>query len=185
MPAVERLCGPSAVTSAPLKRIVPAPGARSPAIRLNSVVFPAPFGPMMPSASPCMTSRSIASAALTEPKERVRPLSSRRFMRRRPHPGLPPLRGGRRSNTSPRLRGKVGWGCRRARAVRRLSDRLHLPARRNVRRRLVVGDDDVVLAAVLEPPLAADERRARYVGARERRHVLLVPLHRADDGLEV
>src|ERR1700736_2371089 len=50
-----------------------------------------------------------------------------------------------------------------------LCDRLHLPADRNIRRRLVVRDDDVVLVTVLESPLAADQGCACDVGAREGR----------------
>ena len=43
-------------------------GARPPAIRLNSVVLPAPFGPMMPTASPGAIARSRSSATMIEPK---------------------------------------------------------------------------------------------------------------------
>ena len=58
-----------AVMSRPSRRIVPASGARPPAIRLNSVVLPAPFGPMMPSASPGRNAKDrCSSAATTEPK---------------------------------------------------------------------------------------------------------------------
>ena len=44
------------------------PAAATPAIRLKSEDFPAPFGPMMPSAAPSSISRSIPSATTTEPK---------------------------------------------------------------------------------------------------------------------
>ncbi len=47
--------GGARVMSLPSKRMRPAFGRRLPVIRLNSVVLPAPFGPMMPSASPRAT----------------------------------------------------------------------------------------------------------------------------------
>src|SRR5262249_4616905 len=50
----------------------PASGRSSPVMRLNSVDLPAPFGPMMPSASPAATSRLTPSTALSEPNDRVR-----------------------------------------------------------------------------------------------------------------
>ena len=51
-PAWQRRCGGCRVTSTPSIRIRPASGVRSPAIRLSSVVLPAPLGPTMPTASP-------------------------------------------------------------------------------------------------------------------------------------
>src|SRR6186997_1099002 len=109
--------------------MMPPPGARPPAIRLNSVVLPAPFGPMMPTASPGAIARSRSSATMIEPKLFLRPATS------------------------------SSMRCQR---VTRSGDDLHLAADGNRRRRLVVGDDDVVFA-VLEPPLAADQRRFRDV----------------------
>src|SRR5262245_1127205 len=47
------------------------------------------------------------------------------------------------------------------------ADRLHLAGCRNDRRGAVVGDHDVVLVALLEPPLAADQRRLGHVLFRE------------------
>ena len=52
MPAMQRARGGACVMSWPSKRTVPLSGRSSPVIRLNSVDLPAPFGPMMPSASP-------------------------------------------------------------------------------------------------------------------------------------
>ena len=52
MPRWQRTEGDSRVTSRPLKCTVPWSGCTLPVIRLNSVVLPAPFGPMMPRASP-------------------------------------------------------------------------------------------------------------------------------------
>src|SRR2546425_569133 len=53
--------------SSPLNRTRPAVGLR-PQMTLNSVVFPAPFGPMSPSTSPPFTERSMRSRAGTPPK---------------------------------------------------------------------------------------------------------------------
>ena len=50
-----------------------------------------------------------------------------------------------------------GKSCRLSMSI--LGDRLPSAARRNIRRGLVVGDDEIVAAAVLQPPLAADQRR--------------------------
>jgi hypothetical protein len=47
MPSRQRSCGGMPVTSRSLKRTLPASGRRCPVMRLKSVVFPAPLGPMM------------------------------------------------------------------------------------------------------------------------------------------
>src|SRR6185295_16844480 len=57
-----------AVTSSPAKRMVPASGRRSPASWPMSVVFPAPFGPMMAWVSPSSTFRLTPSVARSAPK---------------------------------------------------------------------------------------------------------------------
>ena len=54
--------------SRPSSRMAPPSGRSAPAIRLKSDVLPAPFGPMMPSAVPSATARSMPSATSTEPK---------------------------------------------------------------------------------------------------------------------
>jgi len=46
-PIAARACGGCDETSHPNKRIRPAEGASSPVLRLNRVVLPAPFGPMI------------------------------------------------------------------------------------------------------------------------------------------
>src|SRR5882757_23203 len=53
----------------------PASGVRWPATRLNSVDFPAPFGPRMPSASPSWSERLRPSTAFSAPNDRVMPSS--------------------------------------------------------------------------------------------------------------
>jgi hypothetical protein len=53
------------VTSTPSNVIVPASGCSSPAIRLSSVVLPAPLGPTMPSASPSATATDMSSMTMT------------------------------------------------------------------------------------------------------------------------
>ena len=54
--------------SLPAKMTRPASGRTVPLAMPNSVVLPAPFGPMMPSASPSASARSIACATITAPK---------------------------------------------------------------------------------------------------------------------
>ena len=63
--------------SRPAKVTVPASGLSSPVTRLNTVVLPAPFGPMMLTNSPSATLSDSASTAVTPPKRRVRLASSR------------------------------------------------------------------------------------------------------------
>src|SRR6266852_4980654 len=138
---MQRSCGLATVISRPSRWISPASGARPPAIRLKSVVLPAPFGPIMPSASPGATDRSISSAAMTDPKVLRRPL----------------IFSMRVSLATRRTNRKAIANLRRARSARLAllsTDHLHLAAGRNVRRSPVVGDDDVVLIAVFHPPLA-------------------------------
>src|SRR5581483_2151924 len=48
-------------------------GPVRPVTRLNRVVLPAPFGPMMLTSSPAARSRSIASTAVSPPNRRVKP----------------------------------------------------------------------------------------------------------------
>ena len=56
-----------AVTSTPSSVTVPESARRSPAIRLSSVVLPAPFGPTMPTASPSATSNDRRSTTVRPP----------------------------------------------------------------------------------------------------------------------
>ena len=169
MPARARACGGSARDVLPSRRMRAGIGRSAPAIRLKSDDLPAPFGPMMPSAAPASTPRSILSATTTEPK------AFDSFSSSQDHASAAPV-------------GVPGRGRRRSHASRgrsRSGDRLHLAAHRNLRRRLVVDDDEIVLAVVLQPPLAADERRLGDVLGGEGRQVGAVPLHRAGDRVEI
>src|SRR5271170_216762 len=106
--------------STPSKRITPESGRRAPAIRLKREVLPAPFGPMTPSAAPSGNWRSISSATLTDPKALLR-LSSCRIT----------------NQISAHGEGRaIAPLCQPS-----LGDRLHLAARRNGRKGLVVDDD--------------------------------------------
>ena len=51
-PRAQRAVAGHAVTSSPSKRILPSLGRITPAIRLNKVDLPAPFGPIRPTSSP-------------------------------------------------------------------------------------------------------------------------------------
>ena len=55
--------------AAPSKRMSPASGLNTPAMRLNSVVLPAPFGPMTAKISPGATASDTSSTA-TSPRKR-------------------------------------------------------------------------------------------------------------------
>ena len=89
-PACVRACTGSSVTSRPASSIRPPVGRIRPERRLNSVVFPAPFGPMMPRNSP------------RAPRARHR----RRSWRRRCRARAVESSGSRSSST--RLRGASG-----------------------------------------------------------------------------
>src|SRR5262245_34112807 len=55
--------------SAPRKRIAPRSGRASPPMRLNSVVLPAPLGPMMPSSTPASIESVTPATARTAPND--------------------------------------------------------------------------------------------------------------------
>src|SRR6266700_7203019 len=78
MPSRQRAAGSSRVTGAPANAISPDDGARSPAIRPNRLLFPAPLGPTMPTRSPAPTSSDRLSATTTLPKLLETPASSSR-----------------------------------------------------------------------------------------------------------
>src|SRR5262245_59334106 len=68
MPRRHRAAASFLVTVAPANRISPDAGARSPAIRPNTLLLPAPFGPTMPIRSPTPTPSERLSATTTLPK---------------------------------------------------------------------------------------------------------------------
>src|SRR5262249_29462742 len=162
MPAVQRRCAFNRVMSTPWSKIWPASASKLPVIRLKSVDLPAPLGPMIPTASPAVTAKSMPSAALTEPKD----LERRRV-------------------SSSIVSCKLGRATRLPQSLGVIGDSLHLTGNRDLGRGAVVGDDDVVLVAVLKSPLTPHERRLGHVLGREWWHALAVPLHLADDGVEV
>ena len=70
-PAAAIASGGRAVMSFPAKMMRPASGVWNPEIRLNSVVLPAPLGPITAVTPPSTTSRSTASTATSPPNRRV------------------------------------------------------------------------------------------------------------------
>src|SRR5215475_7432907 len=77
MPSLHRAAASSLVTVRPAKRTSPAPGARSPEMRPNRLVLPAPFGPTIPTTSPEPTANDRSSAMTTRPNRFVTLSSSR------------------------------------------------------------------------------------------------------------
>src|SRR5215472_18576736 len=78
MPSLLRAAGSSLVTARPAKRTSPAPGARSPEMRPNRLVLPAPFGPTIPTTAPWSTVSDRSSAMTTWPNRFVTRSSSSR-----------------------------------------------------------------------------------------------------------
>src|SRR5205085_1005053 len=76
MPRWEIRGAESPVTFSPANRTVPWLGSSMPVIRLNSVDFPAPFGPMTARTSPSATRIDTWSTATSPPKRRVSSSSS-------------------------------------------------------------------------------------------------------------
>src|SRR5262245_63746077 len=78
--------GGCSVTSSPKNRTRPAVAGKSPVITLNSVVLPAPFAPITARRSPAATENETSSIALSAPKLRPTPSSTRAWL-----PALPVL----------------------------------------------------------------------------------------------
>src|SRR5262250_678044 len=76
MPSLHRAAESSLVTVRPAKRTSPAPGARSPEMRPNKLVLPAPFGPTIPTTTPGPTANERSSAMTTRPNRFVTSSSS-------------------------------------------------------------------------------------------------------------
>src|SRR5450755_3036774 len=75
IPSLHRPAASSLVTVRPARRTSPALGARSPEMRPNRLVLPAPFGPTIPTVSPAWTVRERSSATTTRPNRLVTPSS--------------------------------------------------------------------------------------------------------------
>src|SRR5215471_11523114 len=73
MPLRQMRCAESPAISLPLKRIEPAVGRKVPAIRLNVVLLPEPFGPIRPRISPSRTANDTWLTARKPPKRLVSP----------------------------------------------------------------------------------------------------------------
>src|SRR5690606_26022429 len=82
--------------SRPSNMTRPAVGRCRPETRLNSVVLPAPLGPISPTISPCCTS-ALTSETATRPRKALVSDSSLRSGR----VGAPPFRGARGPHPAP------------------------------------------------------------------------------------
>src|SRR5690242_12733439 len=71
MPRRHRAAESSLVTVLPAKDTLPLLGARSPEMRPNRLVLPAPFGPTIPTVSPAPTANDRSSAMTTRPNRFV------------------------------------------------------------------------------------------------------------------
>src|ERR1700730_7562104 len=71
MPSLHRAAASSLVTGRPAKETLPAPGDRSPEMRPNRLVLPAPFGPTIPTVAPGSTANDRSSAMTTRPNRFV------------------------------------------------------------------------------------------------------------------
>ena len=104
-------CGLRPVTSSAPRKMRPESGASTPAIRLNSVVLPAPFGPISPVIEPPAISRLAPSTAATPPKRLETPAT--RIIGYTPGPaGARSRTAGRRASQPRRPR-----ACQRYRTV--------------------------------------------------------------------
>src|SRR5262249_4943921 len=126
MPRETIACGRRPTRLPPSRRMSPSSGRSSPVIRLKTVVFPAPFGPMSPTIPPAGITRSTSLTATRPPNRRVSPRTSstgapafpwRGLMASRSHPGTssarrrgaPPARRRARPVLLPLVHGGGGW----------------------------------------------------------------------------
>ena len=77
IPSPASPCGRTRSSGLPFHSIVPAAGATNPQIALNSVVLPAPFGPITPSTWPRSTPSETFSSAMIPPNLTVRSQTAR------------------------------------------------------------------------------------------------------------
>ena len=118
-------CDGSPLISCPSRRIVPLSRSVSPVIRLKSVVFPDPFGPMTLTSSPAYTVSVMPSAAATPPNRLVRPSISSSG-----RAGASAALGvAHESSTLPSRLGRAVCCSRVSAATRRMAG--HSPSRRN------------------------------------------------------
>ena len=95
MPSATISCGGRPVSSRPRKRTLPASGVTKPDTRSNSVVLPAPFGPIRPVMLPSTTVNETWSTASRPPNALDSPATAKYGSRRhRASSGL--MRSGRR-----------------------------------------------------------------------------------------
>src|SRR6266496_6262 len=80
MPFLTTACGFKPTRLWPSSDICPAVGARNPVIRLNTVVLPAPLGPMSPSTSPGCRANDRSETARRPPKTLLSPRTSSNAM---------------------------------------------------------------------------------------------------------
>src|SRR3954469_22847279 len=127
MPRCVRPGAGMAPTSSPRNSIVPDVAGRSPAITLNRVVLPAPFGPRIARRAPGATSRSTSRTAVRPPNRRLTPRRRRigsadsvvaAVMREGLAPGLDGLQ-----LAAPRQIALLAAGRRAARGRRRRAER--------------------------------------------------------------
>src|SRR5436309_10533946 len=76
MPRRQTRSGERPTSDWPRKLRRPASGRQKPAMQLNRVVLPEPFGPISPTISPSRTAKSTPSTATRPPKRLVTPLPS-------------------------------------------------------------------------------------------------------------
>src|ERR1700729_4124633 len=114
MPSLHRAAASSLVTVRPANWTAPASGARSPEMRPNRLVLPAPFGPTIPTMSPGPTASDRSSAMTTRPNRFVTWPSSSRLSLIRSLADIPLLVGRQQVGGDFRLR------------LQRVVDDLHL-----------------------------------------------------------
>src|SRR5580693_2468457 len=145
MPIRLRSHGFIEVMSRPSNRIRPPLGGRTPAIILNSVLFPAPFGPMTPSTSPTSTVRSRRSITFSPPNARDSAARMSMFP------------------VAPRRLGGVGLSA--------IFHHFRFALHRNIRRRGIIDDDEFERPLLALAPLGRRHFDFAAIGQRSRLEV--------------
>src|SRR6185436_10381397 len=167
MPRRQRRWGGWWVTSSASNMTRPESARRSPLIRLNSVVLPAPLGPSMPSVSPAATDSVTPSATLSAPKLLLM-LSSARM-------AAILLEISRSCSRPP---SPLGPGI--GREGRRSAHQLQLAGRGDRRKLRIVDEDQFVFVLLALDPLTEHQRGLADVLER----TAAAPLHVSDHGLQ-